>query len=691
MQIVSGRYTGTGSAHSPVTNLPWQPSAVIVKAKDLNTVAVCRTSTMDATHSKPLVGATAMSTTAVTVLDANGFTVGTATGVNTNGSIYFYIAIRDDGAGDFYAGTYTGNNTDDRTIDASAGISGTPSVVITMSEAAQKAVWCSSTMTAGQSQPMNAAQTTNLIQALSSGGFQVGTDLQVNEDTIDFHYMAFKDATNVFKAFSYTGNGADNTSITGVGFRSHNMCIQNATAGAEIMAIRFKAQVGDLCCDLQASEAANLIQRFESDGMQVGTDSQVNSTTVVYHGFAMRDGTTGVTPAYDTSYCCGGECGVIGEAGSHLPVTAGTAPTIITATKRTGARAISFAAASAASTIRIDTVLALASPREFVGRYYVYFPTSLPTGDLTLAFAGISLGQFGVAYFKASDSKIYAAYDNALPATNIGATGISVVADTWYRIDLKVDNRANPRLCDVQVDGQACGQASVAAAAADLSNYGFGCIVNPGVTYEFYLDDILVTAGFDSWPIGAGYVNKYSPNGDGTHNTGTAGNFTDAAGTNITDATTDAYTHVDDVPMGGGADNVEQRVASTTNYVELTFEDSAEDVAPQGVDYLIEYKGAAANAYTGSWALRDGTFEEKVALSPATGVTQRYMVRHFPYPPSGLPWTDTLFDGLRTRIGYSGDATPDVQFESIMLEAAFKTVSAAVVGSGYRTLLGVGR
>lgn len=628
---------------------------------------------MDATHSKPLVGATAMLTTGITSLDANGFTVGTSTSVNTNGSIYFYIALRDNGAGDFYVGNYTGNNTDDRTIDASAGISGTPNVVITMSEAAQRAAWCSSTMTAGQSQTTNEAQTTNLIQALSSGGFQVGTDLTVNEDTVDFHYMVFKDVANVFKAFSYTGNGSDNTSITGVGFRSHNMCVQNASAGAEIMVIRFKAQAGDLSNDLQASEAANLIQRFESDGMQVGNDSQVNTSTVVYHGFAMRDGETGATPAYDTSYCCGGECGVIGEAGSHLPVTAGTAPTIITSTKRTGARALRFNAASAASTIRIDSVLTLASPREFVGRYYVYFPGSLPTDDITLVFAGISLGSFGVAYFQASDSKIYAAYDNALPATNIGATGISVVADTWYRIDLKVDNRANPRLCDVQVDGQACGQASTALAAADISNFGFGCIVDPGITYDFYLDDILITAGFDSWPIGAGYVNKYSPASDGTHDDGTDGTFTDAAGNNITTATTDAYTHVDDVPMGGGADNIEQRTAASTRYIELLFADSAEETAPQGVDYLIEYKGAAANAYTGAWELHDATFSERVALSPATGTTQRYMVRHFPYPPSGLPWTTTIFNALKTRIGFSGDATPDVQFESIMIEAAFKT------------------
>ena len=688
MQIVSGRYTGTGSAHSPVTNLPWQPSVVIVKSATQNASAVCRMSTMNATHSKPLNGALANLTTGITSLDANGFSVGNSNTVNVNGVVHYYIALRDNSAGDLTCGSYTGDGVNDRNIN---DLSFQPDMIITMSETVQKAVWRTSDMSGDNSQTFNTALAANLIQAINATGFQVGDDVQVNENAIGFHYIALKNVTNVFKVFTYTGNGADNTSYGGVGFRAHNMIVKNASAGTDIAAIRFKSQVGDLCCDMQASEAANLIQRFESDGFQAGTDSQVNSTTVVYYNAAFRDGETGATPAYDTSYCCGGECGVIGEAGSHLPVTAGTAPTIITATKRTGARAISFAGASAASTIRIDTVLTLASPREFVGRYYVYFPASLPTGDLTLAFAGISAGSFGVAYFKASDSKIYAAYDNALPATNIGATGISVVADTWYRIDLKVDNRANPRLCDVQVDGQACGQASTALAAADLSNYGFGCIVSPGVTYEFYLDDILVTAGFDSWPIGAGYVNKYSPNGDGTHLTGTAGNFTDAAGTNITDATTDAYTHVDDVPMGGGADNVEQRVASTTNYVELTFEDSAEDVAPQGVDYLIEYKGAAANAYTGSWALRDGTFEEKVALSPATGVTQRYMVRHFPYPPSGLPWTDTLFDGLRTRIGYSGDATPDVQFESIMLEAAFKTVSAAVVGSGYRTLLGVGR
>src|SRR3990170_4548894 len=73
---------------------------------------------------------------------------------------------------------------------------------------------------------------------------------------------------------------------------------------------------------------------------------------------------------------------------------------------------------------------------------------------------------------------------------------------------------------------------------------------NNSFTADFFHDDIVVSNTALDYPIGAGYVNHFVPTSDGSHNVAGAADFRRGdTTTDITNATTDAYQLVDDVPL----------------------------------------------------------------------------------------------------------------------------------------------
>lgn len=89
------------------------------------------------------------------------------------------------------------------------------------------------------------------------------------------------------KVGTYTGNGSDNRSITGVGFKPDFVLIKG---GAQNAVFRTKAILADQSSYFSNNAAvlANAIQGFLSDGFQVGNDNTVNGGTIVYHYLAIR-------------------------------------------------------------------------------------------------------------------------------------------------------------------------------------------------------------------------------------------------------------------------------------------------------------------------------------------------------------------------------------------------------------------
>ena len=384
-------------------------------------------------------------------------------------------------------------------------------------------------------------------------------------------------------------------------------------------------------------------------------------------------------------FCCGFECGVSGD-GNHFAVI-GTG-SFSTTTIRSGLRALRLNPTIATA---YGATLAVAATTGRVIRVYVYF-ASLPNTTTELATCGSGGGNYEGAYFNSSDSKIYAGYGSA----SLGATGIPVTTGVWYQLDIKLNATANPHLIDVSVNGVACGQASNAEASANysssLTNVGFR---NSSTTADAFFEDWLISTTLTDYPIGAGYILSYIPNADGTHNVAGAADFkhgtgTTPAGTDITNASTDAWQDIDKRPLvtsAAGAETLINMIAppNATDYVEIRFEASVEPGPPRAVEVIIGINQAGTGAGNMEVRLNDNgtmgtiyTATGVAGVAIATGVV--FKRAQFADPPSAASaWVlggagDGDFNDLRIRFGSPAavDANPDQYLVEAMFEAEYQ-------------------
>lgn len=229
-------------------------------------------------------------------LGTGTFQVGTSSTVNVSGTDNcFYVAWGADSQNDLAVGTYVGNGADDRDITISPAF--TPGFVIIPGEQDAGAHFKLTAFPATNSiAPTTSAITTDRIQAFNANGFQVGTNLQVNDGTggtVDYYPLSVKDVTNFAASGTYTATGSptDDLEIT-VGFQPDFVLVKSDTsAGAAV--IRTSAMTGDFACSLLATAcAANIIQSFTATGFKIGTDATVQSASVKYWWYAIK------TPVY---------------------------------------------------------------------------------------------------------------------------------------------------------------------------------------------------------------------------------------------------------------------------------------------------------------------------------------------------------------------------------------------------------
>lgn len=299
MYVKSGSYAGTGVAQS-ISGLGFQPKVVIIKGGA--NVAVISIDAFGADQTKTMVGANALATGRITSLDAGGFSVGTDAQVNANGTTYHWLALGDNGGADIETGTYTGNGSDNRNISL-ATLSGTPNVVMVMCATTTGALRMRTSdmgtdASGNSSQRLDTSLAANNIQSISSGSFQVGTANDVNTatGTPTYYWLAFKNATSLFKVLTYNGNSTDNTDITGVGFDPQDVFIKRDNS--QVMVMRFKDESGDNSFKVDTTgEGSNRIQSLITDGFQVGTDAGCNTTGGVYFVLAFRDTPGGAATA----------------------------------------------------------------------------------------------------------------------------------------------------------------------------------------------------------------------------------------------------------------------------------------------------------------------------------------------------------------------------------------------------------
>ena len=101
------------------------------------------------------------------------------------------------------------------------------------------------------------------IQSLDATGFTIGTNPAVNTNGAPFYWVALKAAPGELEVGSYTGDGIDNRSITGIGFRPDYVMM--LPAGAVDPVHRSSAMPGEMTLGIDSLiYATNAVQAFRS-------------------------------------------------------------------------------------------------------------------------------------------------------------------------------------------------------------------------------------------------------------------------------------------------------------------------------------------------------------------------------------------------------------------------------------------
>jgi hypothetical protein len=284
IRVASGTYTGNGTDGRAITGVGFQPDVVIVKSDDNSGVAEIRTSTMAGDSTKPMSGATALTTNLIQSLDAGGFTLGNSNAVNRTGRAYHYVAMKSY-TGHMALGTYTGNGTS----RAITGLGFSPEYAMVLPAAAQTAVQRMSAMTRTFTFGADTGITTG-ITSLDSNGFTVGNSATVNSNAATYHYIAWNQDVDEMATSSYTGTGASR-SVTGVGFQPAFVMVHaNDTTTGRAGAMRSSSLTGTASQLFTATtnESAG-ITALQSDGFQTGTSTSVNASGTTYDYVAFKD------------------------------------------------------------------------------------------------------------------------------------------------------------------------------------------------------------------------------------------------------------------------------------------------------------------------------------------------------------------------------------------------------------------
>ena len=189
-------------------------------------------------------------------------------------------------------GKYTGTGT----ALSVTGVGFQPTCVIVQRDAANyEQVWATDSMIVGNSQTLaTGTALTDGILSLDADGFSMGDNAVVNtsDDVIGWIAMAPGDPVD-FATGTYTGNNTDSRAIEGLGFQP--VCVWTSAVNLVALVGAFETDHvanGDDSYRLNETHngATNAIQNMLADGFELGTSSNVNGNTIVYHWVAF--GTT---------------------------------------------------------------------------------------------------------------------------------------------------------------------------------------------------------------------------------------------------------------------------------------------------------------------------------------------------------------------------------------------------------------
>lgn len=385
----------------------------------------------------------------------------------------------------------------------------------------------------------------------------------------------------------------------------------------------------------------------------------------------------------DARFVCGAECGIavvgaLGPGVEHWGTVSG-AVSVVTSGPASMLSTRCYRVNPTAADAYLEATYGTAVPTTatHVGRFKVYFAT-LPTVKTFLAQMLGSAANGSIVY-NLADSKLYA----ATAAGTLGATGVAVTTGVWYRVDWKVVSGATITT-DVQIDGVACGQASVAGSAGTATGFRLGLrTFATAPTGDVYFDDVIASGAAADYPIGDGTVAGLYPASDGTHGgTWAAGVFKkgSAASVNAARTDTDIWQSLQNPLSTTIPTNFVGDITGvvTTDYVEFVLGNlPAGATGINGANVVATLHAATTTASNHSLNLSNTAGSSaslfSLAFNLAT-ITVPNVVRTT--DAAGAAWDVTKINDARIRFS-STDSNPDVFLDGVCMEVDYTSAAAA--------------
>ena len=309
-------YTGTGSVQS-ITGTGFRPDFVWLKGRNrgedsglFDTVRGpnewLRSSTADAQNDFS-------GNYGISSFDSDGFTIGTGSAINNNGSTYVGWAwkagntwqsnldgdipstVNANTANGFSIVKYHGNSASSATIGH--GLSSAPQLIITKPMNLQAGWPTQASGYYGLRLNENGANDTSngnvfyANTAPTSSVYTVGGSDEVNDD-YDYIAYCWHSVSGFSKIGTYTGNGSTQ-SITGLGFQPDWLMIKQINAANHWRIFDSARGLGNpqtLFASLSSVEdnESNTVSSFDSDGFTMGSQQGVNDNGDTYLYFALK-------------------------------------------------------------------------------------------------------------------------------------------------------------------------------------------------------------------------------------------------------------------------------------------------------------------------------------------------------------------------------------------------------------------
>ncbi len=359
-------------------------------------------------------------------------------------------------------------------------------------------------------------------------------------------------------------------------------------------------------------------------------------------------------------YLTGMEMGRTAYNGTGLQAAAGNV-TADGAVKRTGGYSLKVVASGSASYAGWTNTAATTSTSQ-VARFALYLD-SLPGADVNQLFGMNSAGGLQLRYVASSQKLAIAIKPTSAGAYTVVAADTTVQAGTWYSIEIRYRVAAPNHIADWRINGSPQSSASVAAAASSTYTTYFGTASTSTDSYTAHYDDMIITPDSTVYPLGDGRVQALRPNAMGT-SVGTANFRTDGGG--AIGALT--WQRMVEVPMTSTTDYIEQFTVSSTSYVELAMQDTAETCIRAANGYFsfhnISTGGGSNNL---KMSVFDGTRESVLRTGDLSA--NNLSSRDFSAAITPLTtWSQTALNGLVARYGYGAKVSPPIGVDAVLVE-----------------------